>query len=161
MGPRRVRGSFARAGAAARVLADACAVSAGQEVLDVAAGDGNFALACASEGAGVVATDISPGQVELGRARSEEEGYDIEWQEADAGGAALRRRALRLRRLGVRHDDRARPEVVARELFRVVRRATRGHHRVDAGELRPSRCSRSAGATCPSRRRSHQRRVGS
>ena len=32
---------------AALELRDLCAVSAGQEVLDVAAGDGNFALACA------------------------------------------------------------------------------------------------------------------
>ena len=40
---------------AAEALADACAVSAGQEVLDVAAGDGNFAIACAHEGASVVA----------------------------------------------------------------------------------------------------------
>ena len=69
---------------AARELADACAVSAGQEVLDVAAGDGNFALACAREGASVVASDFAPGMVESGRARSEREGYEIEWIEADA-----------------------------------------------------------------------------
>ena len=68
---------------AAEALADACAVSAGQEVLDVAAGDGNFAIACAREGASVVASDLSPGMVERGRARSEREGYDIEWVEAD------------------------------------------------------------------------------
>ncbi|MEJ7714839.1 MAG: class I SAM-dependent methyltransferase [Thermoleophilaceae bacterium] len=69
---------------AAEALADACAVSAGQEVLDVAAGDGNFAFACAQEGASVVASDIAPGMVEKGRARSQAEGYDIEWVEADA-----------------------------------------------------------------------------
>src|ERR671915_2595277 len=69
---------------AARDLCDACAVSAGQEVLDVAAGDGNFALACAREGASVVACDISPGMVERGRGRSAEEGYEIEWLEAGA-----------------------------------------------------------------------------
>src|ERR671917_2680166 len=68
---------------AAQVLADACAVSAGQEVLDVGAGDGNFALACAREGASVVASDLSPGMVERGRRRSAEEGYAIEWVEAD------------------------------------------------------------------------------
>jgi len=68
---------------AAEALADACAVSAGQEVLDVAAGDGNFAIACAREGASVVASDLSPGMVERGRARSEREGFDIEWVEAD------------------------------------------------------------------------------
>jgi 2-polyprenyl-3-methyl-5-hydroxy-6-metoxy-1,4-benzoquinol methylase len=68
---------------AAEALADACAVSAGQEVLDVAAGDGNFVIACASEGASVVASDLSPGMVERGRARSDAEGYEIEWVEAD------------------------------------------------------------------------------
>ena len=51
---------------AAQALCDACAVGAGQEVLDVAAGDGNFALACAFEGASVVASDISPGMVARG-----------------------------------------------------------------------------------------------
>jgi ubiquinone/menaquinone biosynthesis C-methylase UbiE len=69
---------------AAVELCDACAVSAGQEVLDVAAGDGNFALACASEGASVVASDLTPRMVELGRSRSEAEGYDVEWVQADA-----------------------------------------------------------------------------
>jgi SAM-dependent methyltransferase len=106
---------------AAVALADACAVSAGQEVLDVAAGDGNFAFACASEGASVVASDIAPGMVEKGRARAEAEGYDVEWVEADAEDLPF-------------EDDRfecvgsvfgamiaPRPEVVARELFRVTR----------------------------------------
>ena len=69
---------------AAAALCDACAGSAGQEVLGVAAGDGNFALACAREGARVVASDISPAMVERGRARSEAEGYPIESVEADA-----------------------------------------------------------------------------
>ena len=69
---------------AAQALADACAVGAGQEVLDVAAGDGNFAIACAEEGCAVVASDFAPGMVERGRARSEAEGCDIEWVEADA-----------------------------------------------------------------------------
>ena len=55
---------------AATALCDACAVSAGQEVLDVGAGTGNFALACAREGASVVASDLSPGMVERGRART-------------------------------------------------------------------------------------------
>ena len=68
---------------AARALADACAVSAGQEVLDVAAGDGNFALVCAREGASVIASDFAPGMVERGRARSRREGYEILWVEAD------------------------------------------------------------------------------
>src|SRR4051812_600800 len=69
---------------AAEAVCDACAVSAGQEVLDVAAGDGNFAVAAAREGARVVASDLSAGMVERGRARSAAEGWPIEWQEADA-----------------------------------------------------------------------------
>src|SRR3954454_23817850 len=69
---------------AAEAACDAAAVSAGQEVLDVAAGDGNFALLAAQEGATVVASDLSPGMVERGRTRSEAEDYAIEWVEADA-----------------------------------------------------------------------------
>jgi SAM-dependent methyltransferase len=106
---------------AAEAVCQACAVSAGQEVLDVGAGDGNFALACAREGASVIATDISPGQVERGRARSEAEGYEVEWQEADAEDLPF-------------EDDRfdcvgsvfgamiaPRPRVAASELVRVAR----------------------------------------
>ena len=106
---------------AARALCDACAVSAGQEVLDVAAGDGNFALACAREGASVVALDFAAGMVERGRARSEREGYEIGWIEGDA--EALPFEAGRFDCVGsvfgamiAPHPDR-----VAGELFRVVR----------------------------------------
>jgi ubiquinone/menaquinone biosynthesis C-methylase UbiE len=106
---------------AAEALADACAVSAGQEVLDVGAGDGNFALACAREGASVVASDISPGMVERGRRRAAEEGYDIEWVEADV--EALPFEDARFDCAGSVFGAflAPRPEVTARELFRVVR----------------------------------------
>jgi SAM-dependent methyltransferase len=106
---------------AARELVDACAVSAGQEVLDVAAGSGNLAIAAAREGAAVVASDLTPAMIELGRARSEAEGLDIEWIVADAEALPFE---------GDRFDCVAsvfgamfapRPDVVARELFRVVR----------------------------------------
>ena len=63
---------------------DACAVSAGQEVLDVAAGTGNFALLAAAEGASVVASDLTPHLIERGKQRTAENGVDIEWVEADA-----------------------------------------------------------------------------
>ena len=69
---------------AARALVDACAISAGQEVLDVAAGNGNVATLAAREGAAVVASDLSPAMVELGRMRTETEGLDVERVEADA-----------------------------------------------------------------------------
>jgi ubiquinone/menaquinone biosynthesis C-methylase UbiE len=106
---------------AAEALAHACAVSAGQEVLDVAAGDGNFAVACAREGASVVASDLSPGMVERGRRRSEAEGYEIEWVEADA--EALPFEDGRFDCVGSVFGAMIapRPRVVAEELFRVVR----------------------------------------
>jgi SAM-dependent methyltransferase len=104
-----------------RALVDACAISAGQEVLDVAAGNGNLAVLAGEEGASVVASDISPRQVELGRARTAAEGLDVEWVEADAEELPF-------------EDDRfdcvasvfgamfaPRPEKVAKELFRVVK----------------------------------------
>jgi len=68
----------------AQALAAACAIGPGVSVLDVAAGNGNFALAAARRGAAVTATDITPKMVELGRARTADAGLSIEWSEADA-----------------------------------------------------------------------------
>jgi SAM-dependent methyltransferase len=69
---------------AARDLVDACAISAGQEVLDVGAGTGNLALLAAEEGASVTASDLTPAMVEKGRARTDAAGVDVEWLVADA-----------------------------------------------------------------------------
>ena len=106
---------------ASRSLVDACAISAGQEVLDVAAGTGNLALLAAEEGADVVASDIAPAQVELGRARTEAEGVDVEWVEADAEELPFEddRFDCAASVFGVMFAPR--PEVAARELFRVVK----------------------------------------
>ena len=106
---------------AAQALCDACAVGAGQEVLDVAAGDGNFALACAFEGASVVASDFSPGMVERGRARSEREGYDVEWIEADAEDLPFEDGRFECVGSVFGAMIAPRPRVAAEELFRVVR----------------------------------------
>jgi ubiquinone/menaquinone biosynthesis C-methylase UbiE len=106
---------------AAQALADACAVSAGQEVLDVAAGDGNFALVCAHEGASVVASDLSPGMVERGRARSEAEGYDVEWVEADVEQLPFEDGRFDCVGSVFGAMIAPRPRVAAEELFRVVR----------------------------------------
>jgi SAM-dependent methyltransferase len=104
-----------------RALVDACAISAGQEVLDVAAGNGNLTVLAGEEGASVVASDFSPGQVELGRKRTADEGLDVEWVIADAEELPF-------------EDDRfdcaasvfgamfaPRPDRVAPEMFRVVK----------------------------------------
>jgi SAM-dependent methyltransferase len=106
---------------AAQALVDAAAISAGQEVLDVGAGTGNLALIAAEEGASVVASDLTPEMVEKGRARTEAAGVDVEWVVADAEELPFE---------GDRFDCVAsvfgaifapRPEVMIRELFRVVR----------------------------------------
>lgn len=107
---------------AAQALADACAVSAGQQVLDVAAGDGNFALVCAQEGASVVASDLSPGMVERGRARAQAEGYDVEWLEADAEALPFDDASFDCVGSVFGAMMAPRPRVMAEELFRVVRR---------------------------------------
>ena len=106
---------------AADALCDACAVSAGQEVLDVAAGDGNFAIACAAEGASVVASDLAPGMVEQGRARTQAEGYDIEWVEADVEDLPFEDARFDCVGSVFGAMIAPRPRVAAEELFRVVR----------------------------------------
>ena len=106
---------------AAVALCEACAVSAGQEVLDVAAGDGNFALVCAGEGAKVVASDLSPAMVERGRARSQAEGFEIEWLEADAEELPFEDGRFDCVGSVFGAMIAPRPKLVAQELFRVTR----------------------------------------
>ncbi len=106
---------------AARALVDGCAVSAGQEVLDVAAGNGNFALVAAEEGAAVVASDLTPAMVELGRARTDADGLDVEWVEADAEALPFEDASFDCVASAFGAMFAPRPEVVASELFRVVR----------------------------------------
>jgi SAM-dependent methyltransferase len=106
---------------AADALCDACAVSAGQEVLDVAAGDGNFALAAAREGASVVASDLSPGMVERGRERTKAEGYSIDWLEADAEELPFEDAGFDCVGSVFGAMIAPRPRRVAEEMFRVVR----------------------------------------
>lgn len=59
-------------------------VDAGMHVLDVACGTGNAALPAAQRGANVKALDLTPELLEVGRAKAEELGVDVEWLEGDA-----------------------------------------------------------------------------
>jgi len=106
---------------ASRELIDACAVSAGQEVLDVAAGTGNFALLAAAEGARVVASDLTPVLIERGKQRTAEEDCDIEWFEADAENLPFEDERFDCVASVFGAMFAPRPEVVASELFRVTR----------------------------------------
>jgi SAM-dependent methyltransferase len=106
---------------AARELVDACAVSAGQDVLDVAAGTGNAAAVAAAEGARAVASDFATGQVERGRARTAAEGLDVEWAVADVEDLPFDDASFDcvVSVFGAMFGPR--PERVAAELFRVLR----------------------------------------
>jgi 2-polyprenyl-6-hydroxyphenyl methylase/3-demethylubiquinone-9 3-methyltransferase len=66
------------------VLVEACGISPGQRVLDVAAGTGNVAIRAAEAGAVVVASDLTPENFAAGRREARAHGVEIEWVEADA-----------------------------------------------------------------------------
>jgi ubiquinone/menaquinone biosynthesis C-methylase UbiE len=66
------------------VLVQACQISAGQRVLDVAAGTGNVAIRAAEAGATVVATDLAPSHFDAGRREALARRVALEWREADA-----------------------------------------------------------------------------
>ncbi len=66
------------------ILVEAVDVQPGQRVLDVAAGTGTSAIPSARRGADVVATDLTPELLAVGRAAAEAEGVELTWQTADA-----------------------------------------------------------------------------
>ena len=65
-------------------LVNALEIAAEHEVLDVAAGHGNCALAAARRGARATATDFSEAMVATGRQRTDAEGVPVDWRVADA-----------------------------------------------------------------------------
>src|SRR6266852_3176992 len=107
--------------ACAQELADACEIAPGMAVLDVAAGDGNFALAAAARGATVTASDYTPKMLELGRARSGSGGVAIEWVEADAEDLPFDSESYDVVASVVGAVVARRPDAVAQELFRVCK----------------------------------------
>lgn len=65
-------------------LVHATRIGPGDRVLDVAAGPGNAAIPAALTGAEVVASDLTPELVEVGRNAGERAGAQLEWRVADA-----------------------------------------------------------------------------
>ncbi|MFD7099493.1 class I SAM-dependent methyltransferase, partial [Streptomyces xanthophaeus] len=65
-------------------LVGECGVRRGDRVLDVAAGAGNAAIPAALTGADVVASDLTPELLEVGRNMAGVRGARLEWREADA-----------------------------------------------------------------------------
>ena len=106
---------------AAEALVAAAGVDEGATVLDVAAGDGNVAVAAALRGATVVATDLAPVQVERGEGRTRVENVDVRWLVADAERLPFADDTFThvLSSFGVVFAPR--PEVAVAELVRVCR----------------------------------------
>ncbi len=81
-------GDFAVVGTTLQIvgelLAEAADVCGGEQVLDVAAGNGNATLAAARRFAAVTSTDYVPALLDKGRARAQAEGLDVTFQVADA-----------------------------------------------------------------------------
>lgn len=105
----------------ARELVDACAISAGQEVLDVGAGTGNVAVVAAEAGARVTASDLTPALIEQGRARCEAEGVEVGWIEADVEELPFEDASFDCVTSSFGAMFAPRPHVAASEMFRVVR----------------------------------------
>ena len=106
---------------AAVALADACHIQSGTRVLDVATGNGNFALAAAERGGVVTACDLTPHMIELGRARAGAAGFDIEWLIDDAERLSFPDASFDLVASTFGAMFAPRPELVAAELLRVCR----------------------------------------
>ncbi len=66
------------------ILVQACGVGPGDRVLDIGAGSGNAAIPAALIGAKVVASDLTPELLEIGRREAEALGAALEWRKADA-----------------------------------------------------------------------------
>lgn len=73
-----------------RVLVDATAITAGDHVLDVAAGSGNASLPAAERGAQVVACDLTPELLHVGRQQAAARGLTLQWREADCEALPFR-----------------------------------------------------------------------
>src|SRR3954453_6300296 len=65
-------------------LVEACGITAGQRVLDVAAGTGNASIPAAERGARVTASDLTPELLEAGRDRAAAAGVELRWGQGDA-----------------------------------------------------------------------------
>jgi len=66
------------------ILVRSTGITAGDRVLDIAAGSGNAALPAARTGARVVASDLTPELLEAGRREAEAQGLEVTWEVADA-----------------------------------------------------------------------------
>jgi SAM-dependent methyltransferase len=106
---------------AAEALVAACGIGPGHRVLDVAAGNGNVAVAAARTGARVTASDLTPALVAAGRQRTTALALDVQWDEADAEALPYADASFDAVTSAFGLMFAPRPDVAAAEAFRVVR----------------------------------------
>jgi SAM-dependent methyltransferase len=105
----------------AEALVGACDIGVGDHVLDIAAGNGNVAVAAAGTGARVTASDFAPSLLVAGRERTTALGLDVRWDEADAEALPYPDGAFDVATSAFGLMFAPRPEVALAEAFRVVR----------------------------------------
>jgi SAM-dependent methyltransferase len=66
------------------ILVEAAGIKPGELVLDIAAGTGNAAIPAAQTGARVIASDLTPELMEVGKKWAAEVGVELAWETADA-----------------------------------------------------------------------------
>ncbi|TNM48213.1 methyltransferase domain-containing protein [Nocardioides albidus] len=106
-------------------LVEAAGIQPGERVVDIGAGTGNVAIEAARRGAVVTAVDLTPRQVETGRARCAREGVAVDWQVADAEDLPLPDGSVDVVLSGFGIVYAARPDRAAAEVSRVLRPAGR------------------------------------
>lgn len=102
-------------------LVEAAGLQAGEQVLDVGAGTGNVAVEAARRGAVVTAVDITPRQVETGRARCAADDVAVQWHVADVEELPLADGSVDVVLSGFGIVYAAVPERAAAEVSRVLR----------------------------------------
>jgi SAM-dependent methyltransferase len=96
-------------------------IRAGQRVLDVACGTGVVALAASRTGARVTGLDLTPELLARARENASIAGVDVEWHEGDAEALPFGDAAFDAVVSQFGHIFAPRPEVVTREMLRVLR----------------------------------------
>ncbi len=141
-------------------LAEACDLRWDEDVLDVAAGNGNATLAAARRGARVTSTDYVSTLLDRGAERARAERLDVKFEVADAEALPFADASFDavLSTFGVMFaPDHARS---ASEMARVCRPADASASPTGRRRAWSDRCSRFSGATCRRRRARSRPRSG-